>query len=304
MTKRRAHTSPFRRIGLIGLIVVTSLISSLPCRAQLLYQISGNGALNKSYLFATNRLTDIAFLDSVPGLFKAYAASDKVITEFTMLDYEATTALRTAALLPDTVRLQDRYTGEQYDLIDQSLQLTLGMGLDKLGRMKPQYLTEMYRTEVLRKWAGYDESRSSEHFFEDVATQQGIPVYGLDEIGEAIYMMFDREPFYWQCSELLKVVEYPEREIKQERAIRDLYRRGRLLDITYVVSSPDNQSTVSFSDYKVFCARNTTWVHRLQPFLHDGHAFICLNAIYLGGENGLIAQLQSAGYRVKPVKAK
>ena len=282
-------------------IVIAMLLIPAMMQAQLVYQISGNGALDKSYLFATNRLTDISFLDTIPNLFKVYTRCDKVITEFVMQDYEAIAALRTAALLPDSVRLMNFYTEEEYKEIDEALTLTLGMGLQKLGRMKPQYLTEMYRTELFKQWAGYKEERSSEHFFEGVAQQQGKPVNGLDEIGEAMYMMFDREPFHWQCTELKKVIEYPEREVKQEKILRDLYKQGRLLDISYQVSGPDNQTTVSFSDYKVYCARNTTWVKRLEPYLKEGKAFICLNAIYLGGEEGLIAKLQAAGYRVKPL---
>ena len=270
-------------------------------QAQLVWQISGNGALDKSYLFATNRLTDITFLDTIPNLFKAYSRCDKVITEFAMQDYEAIAALRTAALLPDSVRLMNFYTEDEYKQIDEALHLTLGMGLKQLGRMKPQYLTEMYRTELFKQWADYKEERSSEHFFEGVAQQQGKPVYGLDEIGEAMYMLFDREPFHWQCTELKKVIEYPEREVKQEKILRDLYQQGRLLDISYQVSGPDNQTTISYSDYKVYCARNTTWVKRLDPYLKEGKAFICLNAIYLGGDEGLIAKLQAAGYRVKPL---
>jgi uncharacterized protein YbaP (TraB family) len=35
--------------------------------------------------------------------------------------------------------------------------------------------------------------------------------------------------------------------------------------------------------------------------LKDGKAFITLNAIYLGGDDGLLEQLRSAGWRVKPV---
>ena len=268
-------------------------------QGQVLYQISGNGVADKSYLFATNRLTDITFLDTIPNIFKAYSRCDKVITEFAMQDYEAIAALRTAALLPDSVRLLNFYTDEEYKEIDEALTLTLGMGLQKLGRMKPQYLTEMYRTELFKQWAGYKEERSSEHFFENVAVQQDKPVFGLDEIGEAMFMMFDREPFHWQCTELKKVIEYPEREVKQEKILRDLYKQGRLLDMSYQVSGPDNVTTISFSDYKIYCARNTTWVKRLEPYLKDGKAFICLNAIYLGGDEGLIAKLQAAGYRVK-----
>ena len=285
-----------KKFILIALVLMPAVV-----QAQLVYQISGNGALDKSYLFATNRLTDITFLDTIPNLFKAYSRCDKVITEFAMQDYEAIAALRTAALLPDSVRLMNFYTEDEYKQIDEALQLTLGMGLKQLGRMKPQYLTEMYRTELFKQWADYKEERSSEHFFEGVAQQQGKPVYGLDEIGEAMYMLFDREPFHWQCTELKKVIEYPEREVKQEKILRDLYQQGRLLDISYQVSGPDNQTTISYSDYKVYCARNTTWVKRLDPYLKEGKAFICLNAIYLGGDEGLIAKLQAAGYRVKPL---
>lgn len=283
------------------LLVIVLLILPITAHSQLIWQISGNGALDKSYLFATNRLTEVTFLDTIPNLFKVYTKCNKVITEFAMQDYEAIAALRTAALLPDSVRLMNFYTEDEYKEIDGALMATLGMGLQQLGRMKPQYLTEMYRTELLKQWANYREDKSSEHFFENVAVQQGKPVFGLDDIGEAMYMMFDREPFYWQCEELKKVVEYPEREVKQEKVLRDLYQQGRLLDISYQVSGPDNTTTISFSDYNVYCDRNRTWVKRLMPYLKDGKAFICLNAIYLGGEDGLIAQLQAAGYRVKPL---
>ena len=88
------------------------MLGSVTARAQLVWQISGNGALDKSYLFATNKLTDISFLDSIPNLFKVYTKCDKVITEFVMLDYEAIAALRTASLLPDSVRLMNFYTDE------------------------------------------------------------------------------------------------------------------------------------------------------------------------------------------------
>ncbi|MCQ2334612.1 MAG: TraB/GumN family protein [Paludibacteraceae bacterium] len=271
---------------------------------QVLYQISGNGAQANSYLIATNKLTDISFLDTIPNLFKCYGQSDKVITEFAMIDYQAIAALRQAAILPDSIRLSHYYTTDEYQLIDESLQLTLGMGIDKLGRMKPQYLTEMYRVELLKKWAGYDDNRSSEHFFETVARQQNKPIFGLDDIGETMFMQFDREPFHWQCTELKNIIEYPEREIKLEKNIRDLYKMGRLLDISYLISSPDNLSTISYSDYQVYIKRNKEWVKRLKPYLIEGKAFIVLDAMYLGGEGGLIALLKAAGYKVKPVNRK
>ena len=218
-----------------------------------------------------------------------------------MQDYEAIAALRQAAILPDSVKLSNFYTAEEYTLIDNTLRITLGMGLDQLCRMKPAYLTEMYRAELMKQWLQYDEQRSMETFFEAVAVERNMPVIGLDNIGETMYMLFDREPFEWQCRELLKTIEYPENEVRQERTLKAMYLDGRLTEMAYQVEAPDNTTTLSYSDYRVFCQRNKEWVKRLKPYLTEGAAFITLNAIYLGGEEGLLEQLRAAGYRVRPV---
>ena len=284
---------------ILYILIITAF--ALHANAQLLYEVSGKSSKQKSYILAINRYVNMQFLDTIPNVFQCFGKCNKVLTEFTMQDYEAIAALRQAAILPDSIRLTNFYTEEQLDYIDQNLLLNIGMGLDQLSRMKPSYLTEMLRTELMKQWLQYDEQTSMESFFEYVAAERGIPVIGLDNIGETMYMLFDREPFHWQCEELLKVVEYPEKEVQQERTIRDMYLSGRLADISYQVESPDNKTSISYSDYKIYCARNKEWTKRLQPYLHEGAAFITLNAIYLGGEKGLLQQLRAAGYRVRPV---
>ena len=277
------------------------LVSHGAVRAQVLYRVSSNSTKAPSYILATNKLVDIAFLDTIPNVFKCFSDCDKVITEFAMQDYEAIAALRQAALLPDSVQLRNFYTDLQYKEIDEALRTHLGMGLDKLGRMKPSYLTEMFRNELLIQWLHYNEERSMEIFFEKIAIQNNTPIYGLDDIGETMYMLFDREPFHWQCEELEKIINYPEREIRLERTLYNMYRYGRLTDMVYTFKGPDNTSTLSYSDYQVYAKRNKEWVKRLRPHLAEGNAFITLNAVYLGGEDGLLAQLKAAGYRVKAV---
>lgn len=276
------------------------LLTPASMMGQVLYRISGNAAA-PSYILATNRMVDMTFIDSIPNVFKCYAACDKVITEFAMQDYEALAALRQAALLPDSVQLRNFYTQEQYLAIDEALRINLGMGLDKLGRMKPSYLAEMLRNELMKRWLHYDEERTMETFFEKVALQSDIPVLGLDDVGETMYMLFDREPFHWQCEELFKVVEYPEKEVRFERQLLEMYQYGRLTDMAFFVQAPDNQTSLSYSDYQIYAQRNKEWAKRLTPYLKEGKAFITLNAIYLGGDEGLLAQLKAAGFRVKAV---
>ena len=283
------------------LFICTLYVSLCPVQSQVLYEVSGNSCKGKSYILATNRLMDIAFLDTIPNVFKCYGRCNKVVTEFAMQDYEALSALRQAAVLPDSIKLSNFYTDEEYKAIDNMLTVNLGIGLDKLCRMKPAYLTEMLRAELFKQWLAYDEDRSMETFFEHVAAQEGRPVYGLDDIGETMYMLFDREPFHWQCEELKKVVSYPEREVKQERTLLNMYRMGHLTDMAFQVEGPDNHTSLSYSDYQVYARRNKEWVKRLRPYLKEGGAFITLNAVYIGGDKGLLQQLREAGYRVRAV---
>lgn len=277
------------------------LLFTLGAHAQVLYKVSGNSAKAPSYIFATNKIVGIEFLDSVPKLLNCFSQCSVVLTEFAIQDYEALATLRTAALLPDSIRLDRYYTTEEYQQIDEAMQLTIGMSMDKLCRMKPSYLTAMYRNELLHKWLDYDDLRSMEAFFQAIASDKEIPVRAIDDIGETMYMLFDREPFHWQCKELLQIIAYPEREVRQERILAEMYRMGRLTDMSYQILSPDNQSTQSYSDYQIYAARNKEWVKRLRPYLVNGGAFITLDAIYLGGEKGLLEQLRAAGYRVKSV---
>ena len=277
------------------------LLITLGAHAQVLYKVSGNSAKAPSYIFATNKIVGIEFLDSVPKLLNCFSQCSVVLTEFAIQDYEALATLRTAALLPDSIRLDRYYTTEEYQHIDEAMQLTIGMSMDKLCRMKPSYLTAMYRNELLHKWLDYDDQRSMEAFFQSIASDKNMPVRAIDDIGETMYMLFDREPFHWQCKELLQIIEYPEREVRQERILAEMYRMGRLTDMSYQILSPDNQSTQSYSDYQIYAARNKEWVKRLRPYLVNGGAFITLDAIYLGGEKGLLEQLRAAGYRVKSV---
>ena len=286
-----------RRFVLILLMATCTCLT----QAQVLYKVSGNSTKAPSYIFAMNKIVGIEFLDSVPNLLRCFSQCSVVLTEFAMQDYEALATLRTAALLPASIRLDRYYTEEEYKQIDEAMQLTLGLGLDKLCRMKPSYLTAMYRDELLHKWLDYDSQRSMEAFYQALAANKGIPVRAIDEIGETMFMLFDREPFHWQCKELLQIIEYPEREIRQERTLAEMYRMGRLTDMSYQILSPDNHSTQSYSDYQIYAARNKEWVKRLRSYLVEGKAFITLDAIYLGGEKGLLEQLRAAGYKVRPV---
>lgn len=284
---------------------VMLLIGALCClctaNAQLLYQITGKGTKGKSYLFATNKLCNISFLDTVPQLFKVFNDCPTVITEMALNSADVQRTLAQAALLPDSTLLHTFYTQEEYERIDYALTTATKMSLKLLDRLKPAYITELYKTELYKTWLGYDENRSSEIFFQAVAAEQGKQVIGLNDTKESIYALFDHEPLEWQAQELLNLVKYPEREIRQAKALLALYKNGHLSEISYQVQMPDNQTTVSYSDYQIYAARNIVWADKLSQMLQTPGNFIVLDAVYLGGDKGLIHLLRNKGFKIKSV---
>ena len=282
-------------------LTIGLLLAACTAKAQLLYQVSGKGIKGHSYIFATNKLCHISFLDTVPQLFKIFNSCPVVITEMALNSAEVHNVLAQAALLPDATPLQSFYTPEEYRRIDEALTSTVRLSLKSLERLKPAYITELYKTELYKTWLGYDENRSSEIFFQAVAAEQGKTIISLNDTQESIYALFDHEPPERQAQELLTLIRYPEREIRQARALLALYRNGHLSEISYQVQMPDNQTTVSYSDYQIYAARNITWADHLTVLLQKPGNFIVLDAIYLGGEKGLLHLLRNRGFKIRPV---
>lgn len=245
--------------------ILIGLMLSLSSEAQLLYRISGNSAERPSYLLATNRYIDISYLDSIPGLFRAFGRCDKVVTEFVIEDYEAIAAMRTMTI-------------------------------------KPAYTYSVVRDSIMSHRLGYDAGRSMDAFFPLVAADKGMKVVGLDNVGETLWMLFERHDEEYQLQQLTRLLDFPEDDVDLEREIMRLYRRGQLWDISYAVSGPNNKASFGYADYEIYSRRNLNWVKRLKPLLHDGGCFITVDAMLLGGESGLIEQLRKAGYKVKAVK--
>lgn len=269
--------------------------------AQLLWEISGKGVKHKSYLFGTNKIASIAFLDSVPQLFALFNKSEQVVTEMAVFTFQTQNLLRRAALLPDSTTLKDFYTPTEYKELEHAIKQTLQMEAGKLGRMKPAYIAQLYKEELYKKWLQYDADRSAEVFFQHVAEQKGLPIVGLDNVQESIYMLFEREPLQHQATELLRIMQYPEQEVKQARQLLHFYQQGELLEMVYEVTMRNNQTSIAYSDYQVYAKRNELWVKQLGTMVQEKRSFIVVDALYLGGDKGLINQLRAAGYKVRAV---
>ena len=85
--------------------------------------------------------------------------------------------------------------------------------------------------------------------------------------------------------------------------LHKLYKEGNMDQL--VELSKDNHiiSDMTDEDFeKLVDNRTIDWVTKLPAFFSQSSCFVAVGAIHLGGKNGLVKQLQKAGYKVKAVE--
>ena len=111
------------------LILFSIFLSITAIQAQLLWKVTGNGLKHPSYLFGKHHLIPIQFLDSVPGLFKAFNECEMVVGEMVMNNIDVTAKIQKAAIMPDDIKINDLLNDDEYKLVDNELKSVLKLSL-------------------------------------------------------------------------------------------------------------------------------------------------------------------------------
>jgi len=84
--------------------------------------------------------------------------------------------------------------------------------------------------------------------------------------------------------------------------LNKLYKAGKIDELVELSKGKDNITKMTEEEYaKLVDNRNAEWLKKLPAILKDGSSFIAVDAMHLGGKNGLVKQLQKAGYKIKAV---
>lgn len=287
--------------SLFFLIVFLTISSFLS--AQLLWKISGNGLKQPSYLFGSHHLISIQFLDSVPGLFKAFNECKTVVGEIVIDNAEAVAFLQKAAIMPSKITMSSLLTRDQYQLVDNELRNILHLDLKELDLMNPGLITILYETELYRQTTGYSADISLDSYFQLVAVYEGKNVKGLETIEKQVETLFSNKNLQHQAEELVHSIQHKDSILKKMSSVNQLYRKGKLEELASFSKKDEFLGDMSEEEYiQLLDARNEEWMKILPSLIKNSACFIVVGALHLPGEKGLVYQLQKLGYKVKPVK--
>ena len=287
-----------KKIILLLFILFTSFSFT---QAQLLWRISGKGLKHPSYLFGTHHLIPIQFLDSVPGLFKAFNECETVVGEMVLNNIDVSAKIQQAAIMPNHKKMSELLTVEEYKLVDNELKATIKLGLKEVSIMNPSLILTLYEMEKYKKLTGFSDDKQSDSYFQLVAEEKDKKVLGLETIDQQITILFGNGSLERQAKLLVESIRKKDSILKEIIQLNRLYKAGKLNDLLLLSKGKGEITDMTDEEFKKMADdRNADWITKLPNMMQKSSCFIAVGALHLPGQNGLLKLLEEEGYKVTP----
>ncbi len=290
----------FVHIVMTSLRILFFVLLALPqtgLAQSLLWEVSGNGLKQPSYLFGTYHILKDSYLDKAPTVRTAFDAAQGVVVE-TTVDSSAMLNMAMRALMPGN-SLKKLLSEPDYQLVATEFKQVTGYDLAMFNMMKPimtaTTLSLGYaekEVDTLRKFTG----QPLDLYFAVEAKKKGKAVTPLETMEQQMAFLFDHDPVEKQAADLVKLVKEKKDTKGQSQHLTDLYLAGDLEGMWKL----GQQHEEKYGDLSYLVKeRNQTWMGKLPTIMAVRPTFVAVGALHLPGPEGLIALLRKAGYEVK-----
>jgi uncharacterized protein len=280
------------------LILLFALVSA-GIQAQennsILWEISGNGLSQPSYLFGTLHMIPKKDYFFTPEMEKAFKSCNRLVIEADMFSLSLSEQVNLAkqAILPNGKTLKNYMDSVGYVQFKQFLHDSLGIKESKIdnkyARIKPFFLTAL----LLKEYAG--KTKTYEQELHKTAKKQKMELIGLETI-EFQMSLAEQMPIGEQLDGLTDL-----REFRDYYHLVGLYKQQNLNGLYAVsVGSFNTEKEMQFIEILIN-QRNIDWIKKIQKLASEKPCFIAVGAMHLPGEKGVIELLKKEGYTLKPV---
>jgi uncharacterized protein len=275
--------------------------SSLTATAQapdnaLLYEVSGKGLAQPSYLYGTFHLVCPTDLNVTEATKKAIGNSQKMYLELDMDDPAMMQGMMKAMMMTNGKTAKDYLSADDYTLLDSYLKSKLKMSLTQVGTFKPIGLMSlMYMTMLPCQPASYDMT------FAQMAGKDKKEVVGLETL-EAQMGAMDNIPIEEQYKGLVDMVKKPEESQKKFGDMIAAYKAHDLARVMALVKESSTSGSSADFEEKILNERNQNWIPVIEKAASQQPTFFAFGAAHLGNEKGVVSLLRKQGYTVKAIE--
>lgn len=266
---------------------------------SLLWEISGNGLDQPSYVFGTIHMIDQEYYFLTEAAENAFDKSQNVTFEIDMeemTDIGVIMPLLMQAFMKGDTTLSDLLNEEDYKMVANHFQ-QIGLPMMMVERIKPMFLSALAAGDMSNP-AAQQEVVSYEMELMKMAEEQDKEIMGL-ETAEYQMSMFDSIPYTAQAQMLLESIQGDSSEgTDQLNQMIELYI-NQDIEGMQVMMNEDND-IMEYQDL-LLNARNKNWIPIMEKRMKTSICFFAVGAGHLGGNQGVLRLLQAAGYNIKPL---
>lgn len=261
---------------------------------SLLWKITGNGLEKPSYLFGTIHLIcpdDFVMNESI---LSALGQTEKLVLEINMADPKVMASFQQVSVNPGMKNIKDQFSEENRAVVDAFFKTNFQAGLDQLGILKPFVLSSM----VTMKSMDCPVPNSYEMYFIEEARKKSMAFGDLETV-ESQIAIFDNMPIEEQIWELEKSILDPKENKEKFSTMVAKYKSQDIEGLLQIMAA--EEMMVKYKE-ELLDRRNQDWIPKIAQMAKEGPVFFAVGAGHLGGEQGVIALLREAGYKVEAVK--
>ena len=260
----------------------------------LLWEISGNGLQQPSYLFGTIHMIckeDFLISEIVKQKFNS---SKQVYLELDMDDPQLQVTMMQQMQLPDKETLKNKLGESDFKKLDSFLQKEMNMNLVMFDKFKPMMVMSILAQRLL-PCAGME---SYDMNFAKMATEQKKELLGLEKVEDQLGV-FDAIPDSLEIRSIMNMVNDFESHKKEFSRMSSIYKTQDL-DALYqlMAESPEMMG----SQELLLDRRNRNWIPVMESVMKNSSTFFAVGAGHLAGSQGVLELLRKQGYKVKGIK--
>ncbi len=270
-----------------------------PLAKSLLWEISGNGLAESSYLFGTIHIIDADKYFLPAGTLEAIDKSDIMVFEIDIKEMEDMSAMfeiMMSAFMDDGVTIKDLVSDEDYQLISNHFS-EMGVPFMMLERIKPMFLS-MMGGDIDMDAMQTGEMVSYELKFGEIAESSGKATAGLESI-EFQMGLFDSIPYEAQAEMLVETIKTGGGDDSQFEQLMEQYLTQDV-DAMATYISEESEDMQNFEEL-LLVKRNENWIPQIAKLSAESKAFYAVGAGHLGGPKGVIRLLMEEGFTVTPI---
>jgi len=258
----------------------------------LLWEISGNGILQPSYIFGTIHLIcpDNFFVPK--GTEEKFKIAQQVFLEIDMDDPQMMMKTQKLMMSVDGKKLKDIMNESDYQVFSKYFKKISGIDVAMFGSAKPM----VYMSFALMKSVGCPMPKSYEEYFVKEAKTEKKEVFGLETIEDQVAVM-DRATTEQQVGWLMDAVKETENGNAIYDQMIDLYKKQDIEALTKMISG--QMVGIKGMQDELLDKRNQNWIPAIEQNIRQKSTFFAVGAGHLGGEKGVLKLLQQKGYTLK-----